>query len=81
MTAEKLGQSIQKFLNSCARKTGIEKALVLRRGIKKIHYSKTAVLVEFVSGPWLDGKMASDAAPSAAALRAAPPAQLAAAPK
>ena len=72
ITAEKLGQGIQKFLNACARKTGIEKALALRRGIKRIHYSKTSVIVEFVCDPAFDGKTVSDSVSSAPALRVAP---------
>ena len=71
ITAEKLGQGIQKFLNACARKTGIEKALALRRGIKRIHYSKTSVIVEFVCDPAFDGKLEPHSLSSAPALRVA----------
>ena len=56
-------------LEGCARGFGIEKALALRRGIKRIHYSKTSVIVEFVCDPAFDGKTESDSVSSAPALR------------
>ena len=60
-------------MEGCARGFGIEKALALRRGIKRIHYSKTSVIVEFVCDPAFDGKTASEPVSSAPALRLAPP--------
>ncbi len=59
-------------LEGCARGFGIEKALALRRGIKRIHYSKTSVIVEFVCDPAFDGKTESEAVSSSPVLRVAP---------
>lgn len=53
-------------------KTAIEKALALRRGIKRIHYSKTSVIVEFVCDPAFDGKTESEAVSSSPVFRVAP---------
>ena len=72
ITAEKLGQGIQKFLNACARKTGIEKALAVRRGVEKIYYSKDTITVRFKCVSDSDGKP-GDSSLDAAASPCPPP--------
>ena len=54
-------------------KTGIEKTLAVREGVKRIVYSKTAVTVSFCYGLFSDDKASPDPASRPAALRAAPP--------
>ena len=66
---ENLQKSLRNFTSMCARKTGIEKALLVQAGIQKVHYSKDSVGVDFRWERFLDGP---DAPPApAAALRAA----------
>ena len=64
--------TLQKHMKNFARKTGIEKTLAVRQGIKGILYSKTRIAVEFIYSRPPDGKSLSDQSDSAAALRAAP---------
>ena len=44
----------------------------MRKGIGRIHYSKTSVIVEFVCDPAFDGKTEPDSVSSAPAIRVAP---------
>jgi site-specific DNA recombinase len=48
ITPENLQKSLTAYVKACARKTGIEKALAVRRGLRSIHYSKKSIRVDFV---------------------------------
>ena len=52
---EKLQKSLKFFNGMCARKTGIEKSLLVQEGIQKMHYSKDSVAVDFYWERFLDG--------------------------
>ena len=47
---EILQKDLQAFIKSCARKTGQEKVVAVRKGIGRIHYSKTSVRVDYAFG-------------------------------
>jgi hypothetical protein len=64
LTMEKLQKSLKNFNGMCARKTGIEKALVVQEGIRKVHYAKDSVSIEFYWERFLD-----EDSPSAAPLK------------
>jgi site-specific DNA recombinase len=72
LTPEILQNALQQHVKNCARKTGIEKALAVRQGIEKVFYGKDSITVDFVWARPFDGKMASAASESAAAIGAAP---------
>ena len=61
ISTETLKLSLQKFNGIWARKTGIEKTLLVQEGIKKVQYSKEAVAVEFYWERFLDGGSLSPA--------------------
>ena len=48
ITPENLQKNLKAYVKACARKTGIEKALAVRRGLRSIHYSKKSIRVDFV---------------------------------
>ena len=48
LSPERLQENLKAFIKSCARKTGIEKALWVRRGIETVRYSKKSIGVDFV---------------------------------
>jgi hypothetical protein len=57
LTPEKLQENLTAFIKACARKTGIEKALLVRKWIERVRYSKKSIGVDFVvdgPGPDLD---------------------------
>ena len=56
LTPEIAQKSLQAYVKSCARKTGIEKALAVRQGIEKVFYSKEMITVRFRCGAIVDGK-------------------------
>ena len=70
LTAENLQKSLQNFLKACARKTGIEKTLAVRRGIEKIRYSKKTITIDFDYQFSLDGNCPNPVGSAASALRA-----------
>jgi hypothetical protein len=61
ISTETLKLSLKKFNGIWARKTGIEKTLLVQEGIKKVQYSKEAVAVEFYWERFLDGEKLSPA--------------------
>ena len=50
LTPEKLKEILKEFLNICARKTGMERILAIRRRLAGINYSKKTISVEFYLG-------------------------------
>jgi site-specific DNA recombinase len=56
LTPENAQKSLQAYVKSCARKTGIEKALAVRQGIEKVFYSKEMITVRFRCGASSDDK-------------------------
>ena len=80
LNPENLKTDIKEFLTMCARRTGMERILAIRRRIEGISYSKKTISVEFIYSRPPDGKSVINESNSSAALRAAPPA-LPAAPK
>jgi hypothetical protein len=62
LTPEKLGSSLLNFVKACARETGTEKALAVRRNIHQVHYGKDSIGVDFILGRPL-GTPESDVAP------------------
>jgi hypothetical protein len=61
ISTETLKLSLKKFNGIWARKTGIEKTLLVQEGIKRVRYSKEAVAVEFYWERFLDGGSPSPA--------------------
>ncbi len=47
LTPEKLQKNLNAFIKACARKTGIEKVLLVRRCIGSVRYSKKSIGVDF----------------------------------
>ena len=72
LTPEMLQNSLQRHIENCARKTGIEKALAVRRGVEKIYYSKDTITVRFKCVSDSDGKP-GDSSLDAAASPCPPP--------
>ena len=67
LTPEIAQKSLQAYVKTCARKTGIEKALAVRQGIEKVFYSKEVITVRFRCGAIVDGKTGpNEMIPSAA---------------
>ncbi|MBK8871716.1 MAG: recombinase family protein [Elusimicrobia bacterium] len=50
-----LQNSLKNYNGICARKTGIEKGLLVQAGIKQVRYSKDSVVVDFYWERFLDG--------------------------
>jgi site-specific DNA recombinase len=50
LTPETVQKDLTAYVQACARKTGIEKVVVVRRGIERIHYSKKSLRVDYVLG-------------------------------
>jgi site-specific DNA recombinase len=50
LTPENLQKDLKAYVKTCARKTGIEKVLAVRGGIRRVHYSKKSVRVDYVVG-------------------------------
>jgi len=84
LTPEKLSINLKEFLNICARKTGMERILAIRRRLAGINYSKKTITVEFLLGGTPDsttqdfarppdGKSRLNQRPTLAAPRATPP--------
>lgn len=48
LTPEIVQKTLKAFVNACARKTGIEKALMVRKWIQRVRYSKKSIGVDFV---------------------------------
>ena len=67
---QQLKISLKNFNGMWARKTGIEKTLLVQEGIKKVRYSKESVGIEFYWERFIDGETPS--APAAAPGAAAP---------
>jgi hypothetical protein len=55
ISTKTLKLSLQKFNGMWARRTGIEKTLLVQEGIKKVRYSKESVPVDFYWERFLDG--------------------------
>jgi len=83
LTPENLGKRLKEFLDFCARRTGMERILAIRRHISGINYSKKTISVEFKYGRPSDaldsdsarppdGKSLLNKRPTLAAPRAAP---------
>ena len=83
LTPQRLEEILKEFLNICARMTGMERYLSIRRHLAGIGYSKKTVSVEFfLGGPKsesendfarpTDGKSLLNQRPTPAAPRAAP---------
>jgi hypothetical protein len=47
LTPKNLEKGLKEFLTICARRTGMERILAIRRKIHKIEYSKKTISVEF----------------------------------
>ncbi len=60
LTPQKLQNHLKAFIKTCARKNGIEKALLVRKGIKTIRYSKKSIGVDFVLGSFSVDQSASE---------------------
>jgi site-specific DNA recombinase len=73
LTPEKLIEIIKEFLTICARRTGMERILAIRRHLSGIKYSKKTIAVEFFLARPPDEKSLSESESTSAALRAAPP--------
>jgi site-specific DNA recombinase len=73
LSPENLEKMLKEFLNACARRTGMERILAIRRQLAGISYSKKTISVHFFFARPPDGSCLSKSSPSAAALRAAPP--------
>ncbi len=71
MTPEILEKSLKELLTICARRTGMERILAIRRTIHKINYSKKTISVELFYPRPPDGKSLLNQRPSFAAPRAA----------
>lgn len=80
-TPENIQKTLAEFLTACARKTGMERILAIRRHIGEIHYSQKTISVELNLGCRSehasvdssrpsDGKRQASSRPPAAALRA-----------
>ena len=56
LTPENLQKDLTAYVKACARKTGIEKSLVVRGGIERVHYSQKSSRVDYVYGVGLAGR-------------------------
>ena len=54
LTPKDVQRNLKEFLNICARRTGMERILAIRRRIRRINYSKKTISVEFLFGGPLD---------------------------
>ncbi|MBL0351061.1 MAG: recombinase zinc beta ribbon domain-containing protein [Elusimicrobia bacterium] len=66
LTPQNLQKDLTAYIKTCARKTGIEKVYAVRRGIRRIHYSKRSVRVDYAFGSFPGGKSGRDTSPMGA---------------
>lgn len=73
LTPQNLKKGLEEFLTICARRTGMERSLAIRRRIGRISYSQKRVTVDFLFALPPDGQSLLNQRPALAAPRAAPP--------
>ena len=72
LNPQNIKKCLEEFLTICARRTGMERILAIRRILRGINYSQKTVKVEFLFALPPDGKSLLNQRPTLAAPRAAP---------